>query len=156
MSATAYRHAMEAGDLDGVAASFAPDAVLNSPVTMRHQFKGREELRQVFAAVLEVVDEIAYAEEVAEGVTHVIFGSGRVRGERIEETIQMRLNEAGLIAEMTLYVRPMPGLLALAAALAPRVGPDRRRSRLAGAMVVPLAAAAKSGERLATRLVWPR
>ncbi len=88
--------------------------------------------------MLEVVEEIHYTGEVADGSTRVVLGGGRVGGQRIEETILLRI-DAGLIAEMTLYVRP-----------------SRRRSRLAGAMIRPLAAAARSGEAVGTRLVWPR
>ena len=148
MSVTAYRQAMEAGDLDAVVATMSPEVVLNSPITMRHQFRGLEELREVYGAVLAEVSEITFDREVSDGSTSILFGSGVVRGQRIDEN--------GLISELTLYVRPMPGLLALAAALAPHIGPNRRRSRLAGVMVRPLAAAGKHGEKVATRLVWPR
>jgi hypothetical protein len=156
MSVAEYQRGMKEGDLDAIVASLSPDVVLNSPITQRHQFRGREELREVLAAVLAEVDQIDYDLEMTEGSTSVLFGSGRVRGQHIEETIRFELDGAGLIREITLYVRPMPGLLALAAALAPHIGPSRRRSRLAGLMVRPLAAAGKSGEKVATRLVWPR
>jgi hypothetical protein len=156
MSVAAYRQAMEAGDIDGVAATMSADVVVNSPITRRHQFRGRDEVREVFGAVLAEVSELAYDRELAEGSTCALFGHGKVRGIRIDETVLIELDEAGLIREMTLYVRPMPGLLALAAALAPHIGSNRRRSRLAGIMVRPLAAAGKYGEAVATRLVWPR
>lgn len=155
MSVEAFRRAMEAGDIDAVAGTFAPDVVLNSPITMRHGFRGREEVRQLFTAVLREVDEIAYDEELGQGSTHVVFGTGRVRGQDLHESILLRENAEGLIAEITLFIRPMPGLLTLAAALAPHVGPSRRRSRIAGTMVRPLAAVARRGEAVAARVVWP-
>jgi hypothetical protein len=151
-----YRRAMVAGDLDAVVASMSPDILLNSPITLRHQFRGRDELREVYAAVLAEVTEIEYDREIVDGSTCVLIGTGTVRGQHIEETVLIGLDATGAIAEITLYVRPMPGLLALAAALAPHIGPSRGRSRLAGLLARPLAAAGKSGERMATRLVWPR
>jgi hypothetical protein len=151
-----YRRAMVAGDVAAVVATLAPDVVLNSPITLRHQFRGREELREVIAAVLAEVDDIDYDREVVDGSTCILFGSGTVRGQRIDETLLIQLDKTGAIGEMTLYVRPMPGLMALAAALAPHIGPSRGRSRLAGMLARPLAAAGKSGEAMATRLVWPR
>jgi hypothetical protein len=147
---------MEAGDLDGAVATMSPDVVLNSPVTMRHQFRGLDEIREVYGAVLAEVSEIKFDREVSDGSLSILFGSGVVRGQRIDETVRIQVDENGLISELTLFVRPMPGLLALAAALAPHIGPSRRRSRLAGVMVRPLAAAGRHGEVIATRLVWPR
>ncbi len=155
MGVEGYRRAMEAGNLEGVLATMSADVVLNSPITDRHQFRGREELREVYAAVLTEVAEISFERELTEGSCTVLFGSGTVGGQRIEETISIQLDGDGLISELTIFVRPMPGLLALAAALAPHIGPNRRRSRLAGVMVRPLASAGKHGEALATRLVWP-
>jgi hypothetical protein len=151
-----YRRAMVAGDLDGVVAAMSPDVVLNSPITERHQFRGHDELREVYAAVLAEVTEIEYDREIVDGSTCVLTGSGSVRGQYLEETLLIELDGTGAIAEITLYVRPMPGLLALAAALAPHVGPSRGRSRLAGLLARPLAAAGRSGDRAVTRLVWPR
>lgn len=151
-----FRDAMVAGDLEAVVATFSPGVVLHSPITMRHTFRGRDEVRQVYGAVLAVVDEIGYGEQFDAGSRSAVVGSGTVRGQAIEETMLFGLDADGLIAEITLFVRPMPGLLTLAAALAPHVGEDRRRSRIAAAMIAPLAAAGRSGEVLATRLVWPR
>jgi len=151
-----YRRAMVKGDLDAVIATMSHDIVINSPITRQHQFRGREEVREVIAAVLAEIGEIDYDREIVDGSTGVLFGSGTVRGQYIEETLLIELDNEQAIREMTLYVRPMPGLLALAAALAPHIGPSRRRSRVAGLLARPLAAAGKSGETIATRLVWPR
>ena len=68
------------------------------------------------------------------------------------------LDDDGLIAEMEeLAVRPMPGLMAVAAALGPRVA--RRRSRLRGiavrALIGPLAFVATRGEGVSVKLAAP-
>ena len=78
MSIADYRRAMEAGDLEGVIATMAPDVVLNSPVTMRHQFSGTDELREVYGAVLAEVSEIVFDREVSDGSLSILFGRGVV------------------------------------------------------------------------------
>ena len=150
--------AMEAGDAFGAVQALSPDAVLHSPITLGIEFCGREQLRELFEDVLAVVSQPRYTEEIGDGDVRVIVGEGRVGAQRLHETILVRLDDAGLIRELTLYVRPLPGLASLAAALGPRVAGRRGRARglAAAAMMRPLAAAIRAGERSAVRLVAPR
>lgn len=150
--------AMEAGDAFGAVEALSPDAVLHSPITLGIDFRGRDQLRELFEDVLAVVSEPRYTEEVGDGDVRVIVGEGRVGSQRLHETILVRLDDAGLIRELTLYIRPLPGLASLAAALGPRVAGRHGRARglAAAAMMRPLAAAIRAGERTAVRLVAPR
>jgi hypothetical protein len=67
----------------------------------------------------------------------------------------LRFDDAGGICEMTLFVRPLPGIAIFAAALAPAVG--LRRGRLISIalrlLIEPLAAITHHGDRLVARLL---
>jgi hypothetical protein len=75
----------------------------------------------------------------------------------LDEAMLVTLDEEGRITHMQLFVRPLPGLTALAAALGPRVA--RRRSRLRALavrlMITPLAFMTRRGEGVGSRLAAP-
>jgi hypothetical protein len=153
----AYRAAVEAGDVAALAACVTPDITLKSPITDRFAFVGKEQVAAIMADVFAVVSERRFTAEVGEGATRVLRGAGRVNGIAIEETICLQLAENGLIERIELFVRPLPGLTALAAALGPRLAARRGRARAAAtaALLAPLAAMTKHGERLGVKLARP-
>jgi SnoaL-like domain len=108
-----FREAVERGDADGVLATFAPDITFNNPVTFR-PFEGRETLAFVVPKLLEVWQDLNYVAELeGDGVVGLVFEAGV--GSRSAKGIDLlHLNEAGLIDEVTVMVRPLTGLEALA------------------------------------------
>jgi hypothetical protein len=81
-------------------------------------------------------------EEFGEGPIHVLVFRARVRGQTLEGTDIMRLDEQGRVRELRVFIRPLPGLTALTAALAPRLANRTGRARWAtvAGMTRPLAA----------------
>ena len=90
------RAAIEARDIDALAALFADDIVFNSPVAF-HPYVGRETVAEVLRNVMEVFTDFVYVDELVGDGTH------------------------GLVSEFTVLVRPLSGLVALAEAMGPRV-----------------------------------
>jgi hypothetical protein len=152
-----FRAAMLARDVPGVLAATTPDVVLKSPITDRFSFRGHRQLAELMADVFVVIEDLHYTDDVGDARTRALTATGRVGDAALEESVLVRLDEAGLIEELTLFVRPMPALVALAAELGPRVA--RRRSRGRGAVVTammkPLAFVTRSGEGLGARLARP-
>jgi len=154
------RVAMEARDLDGVAEALAPDVVLHSPITSSFRFVGRDEVTALLGIVREVFEDLRYVEEFGEGPLHVLVFRARVNGQQLEGTDIMRLDEQGRVRELNVFIRPLPGLTALTAALAPRLAlkTGRARSVAVAGMVRPLAAITRltdvPGSRLAMGKVW--
>jgi len=68
----------------------------------------------------------------------------------------MRLDGEGRVCEFTVFFRPLPGLAALAAALAPEVAPTRPRAIAARMLTRPLELMTRSGERVVKRLAGRR
>jgi limonene-1,2-epoxide hydrolase len=152
---TRFGEAFEARDLDAIVESLAPDVVINSPISRRVSFRGREEARRLFEIVLDLLGETRYTHELADGDVRVVVLHARLAGRELHEVQLMRLDGEGRVKELTLFMRPLPGITALAAALGPRL--TRRKGRLAAAMVAayarPLAVVTEIGDRVSTRLV---
>ena len=153
----AYRAAADVRDVDAMVACMRPDVVLHSPITNRFTFSGREQLRALLVDVYSVVSDVVYVTDAGDERTRVLTLEGRVGGQAFSEALLVTLDDAGLIARMELFIRPMPGLTAMAAALGPRVAARRSRSRalLVRAMIGPLAFMSARGESLGSRLAAP-
>lgn len=151
------RAAMEAGDIEGVMATTAPDVVLRSPITDKFQFRGHAELRELMEVVLETVADIRYYEEIGDDRTRAVFYRARVGSQPVDEACLIRLDDQARITEFTIWYRPLPGLASVAAGLAPRL--TRRHSRARAAVVAAgtglIALLAVRGEPPLLRLVRP-
>lgn len=153
----AYRAAAQAQDTDAMLACMRDDVVLRSPITARFAFHGKDQMRALLEDVHATVAPPSFRADTGDDRTRLLLIDSRVGREEITEAMVVTLDDDGLIASMELAVRPMPGLLALAAALGPRVA--RRRSRVRSvavrALIAPLAFAATRGEGVASTLASP-
>lgn len=151
------RSAVEAADLEGFVDTLAPDVVFKSPLTFSTEFRGHGEVRDLMRVVFATIGDIRYFEEVGTESTRALFSRGRVGTQPIEETTLLRLDAHGKVSEITMYVRPLPGLTTLMAALGPRVA--RRRGRALSiavrGMTAPLAFLTRVGDRVAARVAKP-
>jgi predicted SnoaL-like aldol condensation-catalyzing enzyme len=150
-----YRAAIDAHDPEALAAACAPDLVFHSPITSTIAFEGRDEMANLYRAVLEVYDEQHCVAEYESGDTLVVHLHARVGKQELDEVQILRLNGEGKVSEITMYVRPLPGLTALMAALAPKLAPSRWRAGLLAGMSRPLATATRLGDKTGARLVRP-
>jgi hypothetical protein len=133
---------MEARDPAGVAEALAPDVVLHSPVTSSFRFVGRDEVTALLGIARDLLEDLHYVEEFGEGSMHVMVFRARVNGRPLEGTDVMRLDAQGRVRQLDVFIRPLPGLAALTAALAPRLArkTGRARSATVAGMTRPLAA----------------
>lgn len=120
---TAFRRAVEARDLDAARELLADDAVLHSPVTHR-PFEGREAVVFVLGHVAQVFEGFTYVDEMdrdAGNATMLRF-TARI-GDRQLEGVDLLLHDAdGRVVDITVMVRPLSGLQALAEGMAARLG----------------------------------
>lgn len=153
----AYRAAIEAGDLAALEACLAPAVTLKSPITDRFEFDGRAQVLAVLADVFAVVSERRFHRDAGDRRERVLLGSGVVGGVAIEESLHLRLDDDGRVERIELFVRPLPGLTALAAALGPRVARRRGPAQAAAvrALMAPLAFMTRHGEKAGVRLARP-
>lgn len=147
---TALRAAGERGDADAVAELLAPDVVFHSPMTERIRFEGKDEVAALHRDIFAVLEDIDTDEPLALGDTRAFSFSARVRGVELEAINVLRFNELGQIVEYKVFVRPLPGLATLFAALPPRVSARRRgalRAALATSLAQPLAFVVRTADR---------
>ncbi len=156
-SAVEERHpvalAVEAGDPAAAAAAFTADCVLRSPITSRFRFEGRDEIRRLVTALLATLEEWRYTDEFAAGDRHVLVFSARVNGVDLEGVNVLQLDDQGLIREETVWVRPLAGVVALAAGLAPRLAGRGPRALALKLMFTPLLLLVRAGEGVGAALV---
>jgi hypothetical protein len=117
---------MLAGDHDAVVALYAPDVRLNSPL-IKTPFEGRGAVSDLTAAILDVFEDIRYTASMGEAEQQMVAFEARVRGERVQGIDMLRVDDAGLIREITVYVRPLAAQARVAQALG--VPLARRRGR---------------------------
>jgi hypothetical protein len=117
-----FRTAVEAGDLDAALALFADDATLDSPVAFK-PFAGTEAISVVLRSVFETFEDFRYTDELggADGVHALVFRA-RVGDKSVEGLDLIRMDGEGRIGNLTVMIRPLSGLIALAEAMAAKVG----------------------------------
>lgn len=116
-----FRAGVEAGDLDAVFALLADDVVLHSPVTFR-PFQGRAVVAHVLRTVFGVFEDFRYIDELAAGETSALVFEARVGDREVQGIDYIHTRPDGLIDDITVLVRPLSGLQALAAEMGRRLG----------------------------------
>lgn len=114
----AFRRAIEARDLDAALALTRDDVVFRSPVVHR-PYQGRDALRVILAAVMEVFEDFRYVREipgpeVVGARDHALVFEARVGDKVLEGCDFIRLDETGAIEQLTVMVRPLSATLTLA------------------------------------------
>lgn len=113
-----FRAAIEAKDLDAAVALLHEDVVFRSPVVFT-PYEGREALRQILAAVIDVFEDFRYVREIgADGAPdHALVFEARVGDKQLQGCDFIHFDPDGAIDEFTVMVRPMQAMLALAEAM---------------------------------------
>ena len=119
---SSFRAAIEARDLDAAVALLREDVVFRSPVVFT-PYEGREALRQILGAVIEVFEDFRYVREIGadDPRDHALVFEARVGDKQLQGCDFIHLDDDGLIDEFTVMVRPMQAMLALAEAMKARL-----------------------------------
>lgn len=115
-----FRTAVEAGHVDGMVELLAPTVVFNSPVTFK-PYRGAENVAVVLRGVFEVFKDFRYVDELEGEEFHGLVFQARVGEREITGIDLIQATTDGRIAELTVMVRPLSGVIALAEAMGPKV-----------------------------------
>ena len=118
-SLDAWKLAGTTADVDRALTALAPDAELVSPLTDRFSFRGRAEIGQLLEAVFEVASDYRYEHDLRTDAEAFLTLTARVRDVELHEFQHLRLDHTGRITTITLTMRPLVALTALARALGP-------------------------------------
>ena len=114
----AFTDAMQRKDLEAMLTHMADDAILKTPL-VAEPFKGKAAIRPVVKALLGVVDKFDFR-EMMQGPQHVSqFFRVTVGSIELDGIDYWRINEAGLIQEMTVLWRPLAAVVAVQKKLEP-------------------------------------
>jgi SnoaL-like protein len=102
--------------MDAAVALLADDVVFHSPVVFR-PYQGREAVGTILRAVVEVFEDFEYVREIADGPDQALVFRARIGDRQLEGLDLLRLDRSGAITELTVMVRPLQGVLALAEAM---------------------------------------
>lgn len=118
---TTFRSAVEAGDVDAVAALLADDVVFVSPVAFK-PYPGRAITTAILRAVVQVFEDFRYVREIGgpEGRDHVLVFEATVDGLSVTGADFLRYDAQGHIVELMVMVRPLRAAEALAARMGAR------------------------------------
>ena len=116
-----YCAASRMGDMDALAATFAPDVELPSPLFGSFRFRGAGDVRTVLGAVYGLLSEVDWEEPIGSGPSRVAVTHARFAGLHIDDAMLFELDEQGRIACIRPHLRPLFATLVFAILLGPRV-----------------------------------
>jgi hypothetical protein len=123
-----FRVFWETGDLDAWIDALDPDVELHSPL-ITSPFRGREPATELYAVLLDALDDFEVAEEFSAGNSYACFWQANAGGRRIEGADLIRSNSQGKIAEVRVLVRPLVSLAAFASCIGPPLAAKQGRLR---------------------------
>ena len=114
----AFREAVESWDIDRVLSLMTEDVTFRSPVVHK-PYQGREAVAVILHAVSRVFEDFRYDREIGgDGAPdHALVFRARVGDREVEGCDFLRLDEAGLIEEFFVMIRPLSGAMAVAEAM---------------------------------------
>ncbi len=113
MAGSAFRAAVEAGDIEAGVALLADDVTFNSPVVHK-PYEGRETVATILRAAFATFEDFRYTDELADGDVHALIFRARVGDREVQGMDLIRTDGQGRIVDFTVMVRPASGLMALA------------------------------------------
>ncbi len=120
MKSDGFRAAAESKNIEGARELFRDDVVFRSPFVHK-QYEGIDATGFLLSNVVEVFENFRYVEQVETGDTAVLMFEANVGDRELQGVDILKFDEEGLIAEMTVMVRPMSGLQALGEEMGKRI-----------------------------------
>ncbi len=115
-----FATAVLAGDHDAALATIADDVVFRSPAVYK-PYHGKEQVAGILRLVATVFENFRYTAEWRDGATTILFFEANVGDRDLQGIDILDENEAGLIEQLTVMIRPLSGLQAVAAAMAAKL-----------------------------------
>jgi hypothetical protein len=113
--------AVAAGEEAAALATLSPDVVFHSPAVHR-QYDGRDTVAALLGVVAQTFENFRYTKEWRDGRTTILFFEANVGDRDLQGVDILEEGDDGLVAELTVMVRPLSGLQALSGAIAARLG----------------------------------
>ncbi len=117
MKSDAFRAAIEAEDPEALAETLAEDVVFRSPVVFR-SYEGKPTVAAILTeGAMNVFEDFRYVHQLEDGDVAALIFDARVGDRELNGLDLLRFDSDGKVSELTVMVRPMSGLNALAEAM---------------------------------------
>jgi hypothetical protein len=117
---SAFKDAIEARDMDALERALAPDVVFRSPA-VHGPYEGREITMAVLRTVMQVFEGFHYVGELRDGDQHLLRFVCTVGDKEVDGIDLVREDADGLVAELTVFIRPLSALQAVQQAVGARL-----------------------------------
>jgi hypothetical protein len=125
----AFAAALADGDHPALVEALADDVVLHSAITAA-PFEGRETVGELYASVMESFEQVETVADFSEGDTFAFFWRGRIEGRFVEGVDRLEFDDAGKVREITIFARPLSGLLTFLTGIGARFARRTRGDRI--------------------------
>jgi hypothetical protein len=122
-AAEAMQAAFREGDFSMVADRLADDILFNSPVLER-PWTSRAVVERLGPAMVAVLERIEFGPVVIHGRRAILPFSAHRGSVAVDAIEVMDVDDAGKIAELTIYIRPLPAVHAVAKGMQELIDPD--------------------------------
>src|SRR6476620_6264986 len=116
MKSDRFRQAVEEKDFSAADELFAEEVTFRSPVVFK-PYEGREAIAMLLGAVVQVFEDFRYTDQVETGDSAALAFSARVGERQLDGIDFLSFDGEGRINRMSVFVRPMSGVHALAEAM---------------------------------------
>ena len=120
MQSDPFRKAAENKDFSAIDELFAEEVVFRSPVVFK-PYEGRDAIAMLLGAVAQVFEDFRYTDQVETGDSAALAFSARVGDRQLDGIDFLEFDDDGRVRRMTVFVRPMSGVNALAEAMAKKL-----------------------------------
>lgn len=117
---TTFRAAVEGRDIDAAVALLTEDVEFRSPV-VHSPYHGRDAVAPILRAVVTVFEDFRYVAEVHDGDDHVLVFRAHVGDRELEGVDLLHHDASGAIDRLTVMIRPLSALQAVAGAMRERL-----------------------------------
>ena len=120
MQSDRFRAAAENKDFSAIDELFADDVIFRSPVVFK-PYEGRDAVALLLGAVSQVFEDFRYTDQVESGDSATLVFSARVGDRELDGIDYLEFGDDGRISSMSVFIRPMIGVNALAEAMAKKL-----------------------------------
>jgi hypothetical protein len=116
-----FAEAVLAGDHDAAFATLAEDVEFRSPAVHK-PYRGRDTIAPLLRVVSSVFENFRYTAEWRDGATTILFFEANVGDRELQGIDILEDGDDGLVRSLTVMIRPLSGLQAVAQAVAAQIG----------------------------------
>jgi hypothetical protein len=107
--------------MDALAATFADDVELPSPLSGHLVFRGREDVSFLLGCVYGTISDVRWQRPIGDGSTRLAVAEATVGGLRMDDAMLFELDDSGLIRRIRPHLRPWLATTVFALLVGPKV-----------------------------------